>query len=354
MRPAFTTHSFQQFTFWRIGNLAFEDAYQSVFCGQGGGSLADALATATRLLPQAHGYQKEQTRIFIQTISKVPTTEELEVQIKLIELLAAAEGPHFVLEQLFFRRQQCDVSRMIIDDTRNPENRIAATRAYAECAVRIIQQEEDWKTTVVQNLLPSEYWAAEAVLAMVLDELEPEQQLEVVAHLFRRVASHGLDIFATSLEAVTAWLEDATHRATLSELLERPTDDPWEYLVVGMLRAGLADGVAKQMLLKRFGLDNLNRGDVMKMLIDSLDDQPDLAELMIELIQRSELDATELAGLVDGKPFMRTARAKHLFRWLRKVPARHRPHFLRFLQGLADTGKDGEAQSARNVLEGWK
>jgi hypothetical protein len=149
------------------------------------------------------------------------------------------------------------------------------------------------------------------------------------------------------------WLENETHRESLTKLLEQTTDDPWELLAIGMLRSGLADDTVKKMLLKRFGLDLINRGDIIQMLIQSIDDQPELAKLVIQLVELDELNATEIARIENGKPIMRSARAA-LLKWLRSVPASRRSHFRRFLHGLTATGENGEQEAARRVLEAWK
>ena len=153
------------------------------------------------------------------------------------------------------------------------------------------------------------------------------------------------------MDNLTVWLDDPSHRAALQLQLEQATGDAWEDLVIGMLRARLAEDVVKQTLTTRFGNDTIKRAAVLEKLIDSLDVQRDLAQVVIDLIEHPALDALYV---VNGKRSEISFRAAMCLSRLSDVPAQHRAGFRPLLQKLVQSGKNGESEAARQVLEAWK
>ena len=156
------------------------------------------------------------------------------------------------------------------------------------------------------------------------------------------------------MDRVTAWLEAPSHRAALQMHLEQTTGDDWEDLVVGMLRSGLADDAVKQTLTTRFGDDTIKREDVLLKLITSFNDQPDLAQVVIDLLEHPAIDAPAMVMVRNGERTETSHRAVLFLKVLSAVPAQHRPSFLPLLQKLVQSGKNGESDAARQVLDAWK
>jgi len=234
----------------------------------------------------------------------------------------------------------------------------AAIRAYRDCAVRILHATEDWKTTLVPHLLQFEDvrgLPASVVVLEVLTELDPEQQVESVVLAFQQIAVHGKQNVADSIDHLTVWLADPAHRAALQMRLEQATGDTLENLVVGMLRSGLADDTVRQTLTTRFGNDTINRNDVLKKLLDSLDDQPDLVQVVIGLIEHPALDASTSFIVNDGKRAEISLRAAlNCWTLLREIPTRHQAGFRPLLQKLVQSDNTYEPQMAQQVLDAWK
>jgi hypothetical protein len=352
MRPSIERLGQGEVTAWRVGELSLEDAYGIAIGDRSGTSFPHVFDAASKLVSRAHDIEKENVwrNIPGRDFPREPAGVELEV--KLIELLATADDPRLALESMFERWSRFALRG---NEVWKPEEHAAAIRAYRDCAVRITRATEDWKTTLVPHLLQFEDvrgLPASVVLLEVLTELDPEQQVASAVLAFQKIAVHGKQNFAASMDHMNVWLGDAAHRAAIHRQLEQVNGDAWEDLVVGMLRSGLADDVVKQTLTTRFGDDTIKREDVLEKLIGSLDDQPDLAQVVIDLIEHRELDARTVVVREDGR-FTLSLRAVEL-NALTAVPAQYRPSFMPLLQKLLQSDKDGESEAARHVLDAWK
>lgn len=233
----------------------------------------------------------------------------------------------------------------------------AAMRAYRECAVRVVRATKDWQSTLVPHLLQlagREHWPAAVVLIELLTELDPEQQVESVVRAFEGIAVNGKQNFETSIHHLNAWLDDPSHRTAIHRQLEQANGDTGEDLVVGLLRSGLADDVVKQSLTTRFGDDTIKRPEVLEKLIVSFDDQPDLTQVVISLIEHPALDAPANVTVRNGERTETSLRAGTYLHLLKSVLPQHHSSFVPLLQKLAQAGKNGESEAARQVLDAWK
>ena len=98
----------------------------------------------------------------------------------------------------------------------------------------------------------------------------------------------------------------------------------------------------------------IKREPVLDGLIHSFDDQPDLVQVVIELIEHPALDAPFSETVTNGVRTETSLRAVIYLNRLNSVPAQHRPAFLPLLQKLVQSGKNGESDAAREVLKTWK
>ncbi|HUG68836.1 MAG TPA: protein kinase, partial [Pirellulaceae bacterium] len=191
-------------TTWRVGGLSLSDAYLIAFVNREDRSLSYMLDASKKLLPRAGDAEKDEVRRSIRTVQKPPKPAEVELEVKLIELLATVDDPQLVLEAMFDRlRSEAWVAW-------KSSERAAALVAYRDCAVRIVRATKDWQTTVVPHLLQlagREHWPAAVVLIELLTELDPEQQVESVVRAFEGIAVNGKQNFAASMDQVTAWLD---------------------------------------------------------------------------------------------------------------------------------------------------
>jgi HEAT repeat protein len=352
IRPQHTQTSQGTVTLWSFRNLLIDSAYSIAFDKRQHSSWEFVLDAATQLLPRAQDFEKEQARKVIRGGHTLPKAAELALEIKLIELLATADHPHLVLESMIIRWGR--YGALGADDPTRGDQ-VAALQAYRECAVRIVRATSDWKATLVPHLFrlaDDGHWSAGIVLIDILPELEPQQQVDSTVRVFQLIAVRGNEHFATSLNQIAGWLNDGSHRAAIQQQLEQATGNTWEDLMVGLLRSGLADDVVKQTLKTRFGDDSINRSHVLEKLINSLDDQPDLAQVMIDLFDNPALDAAATAMRQNGQVLETSFRAVYLKK-LSVVSARHRPSFMPLLNKLAQSGKNGELQAARQVLDAW-
>ncbi|MDA1050670.1 MAG: protein kinase [Planctomycetota bacterium] len=353
MRPRFDNQGEGDATTWRIRNLSLNAAYQAAFSNSSKSSLPYAWDAAKKLLPRARAFEKVKARQYIAGSPSGPRgPDEIELEVKLIELLATSDDPQHVLESMFNRWMY--FASLGSNDWK-PEEQAAALDAYRDCAVRIVRGTDDWMTTLVPHYIRStdrRRWPEGVVLMELLPELDPESQLASVVCAFQLIANSGKRNFATSLEHMTEWMADPSHRDAIHRQLEQASGSDWEDLVVGMLRSGLADDVVKQTLKTRFGDDSIRRSDMLEKLIISLDDQPKLAQVVIDLIQHPALDAITVIVREDGR-YAKSFRALDL-QGLTAVQAQHRPNFMPLLQKLLQSDKDGESEAARSVLELWK
>jgi len=350
MRPRFGNQGQGEVTTWWVGTLSLNKAYEVAFFNRQNRSLPEILEAVTKLMPRARDDEKADAARNISICDDLPTRpDQLELEIKLIELLAVAGDRQDVLDAVFFRWGHF----VSLKRKRwKPEEQAAVLAAYRDCAVRILHATEEWKTTLVPHLLGFEdvkSLAASVVLLELLTELDPEQQVESVVLALQQIAVHGKQNFAASMDHLNVWLGDAAHRTAIHQQLEQANGDAWEDLVVGLLRSGLADDVVKQTLTTRFVNDTINREEVLRKLINSFDDQPDLTQVVIDLLEHPAFDAPAdalLGGIV-------SPRATYL-KELKRVPAQHRPSFMPLLQKLVQSGKNGESEAARQVLAAWK
>jgi HEAT repeat protein/tRNA A-37 threonylcarbamoyl transferase component Bud32 len=335
-------------TVWEYRSLMFSNAYYVAFDARKDKSWTYALDAATQLLPRAQDFEIENARRVVESASTLPKPAELELEIKLIELLATADQLPLVLQSMIYRWSRYGV---LGHEDPSRADQAAALQAYRECAVRLMLATKDWKTTLVPQLMrlaEGRHWPAGIVLLDILPKLDLEQQVDSVARVFQLIADHGNKYFATSPSQIATWLDDDSHRAAIQQQLEQATGDAWENLVVGLLQSGLADDAVNQMLTTRFGDDSINRDDILKKLVHALDDQPDLAQVVIDLLAHPALDAPTTVGRAHP-----SLRALYL-NSLRDVPTQHRPSFLPWLQKLMQSGKNGEPEMAQNVLDKWK
>ena len=356
MRPIRRRSDESEFTTWVIDNLSIAKIYRNVFSHQQT-SLHGTLDMAVRLMPRAHELDRSSARVYIESSVKVPKPEELELQIKLIELLSDADGPRLVLEPML-RRWFHYYSRIGAKQWK-PGEQDAVVRAYEESALRIVRGSEDWRTSLVphlDHLAQERLWPASVVLTDLLSELSPDQQSATVVQLLRLMSVVSQRNFASCLGKLETWLQNDSHRATVHQLLQRDNGDPWEDLMVGLMRSGLADQAASEILESRFGADSINRGDLLNKLIASLDDRPSLAEVIVELIEHPALDSSaDFRVGRDGKRTTITSlRAKVYLPVLMSLKPRHRPKFRPLLERLATSGKHGEQRSAQVILNKWK
>jgi hypothetical protein len=355
MRPQLTSRSLGAPWIWTIHNLSLARAYDIAFTNLLQDSYAsEVLSVAQTLMPHSQQFERDEARLEIERSSRVSRTLELEMEIKLIKLLTAADDPKLVLESILTRWHRYIWHKDNNDNKWEPGMREAALAAYRELAVQIVHTSGDQQADVIERLIEfsgDRSWPACVVLVDILSELEPHQQAEAVVSTFQQIA--GTTKFADVLDDLSKWLGDERHRHEIQQRLGELTGEDWESLVAGMFRAGLADGAVKQTLLTRFGDDSIRRSQTLQMLIHALDDQPDIARVIIELIEHPGLDAPATVIVSNSQRIENSFRAEILGN-LTSVPTQHRSAFKPFLQKLVVSGKNGEPDAARRVLDAWK
>lgn len=341
-------------TIWRVNDFSLRHVYGSAFQPRGN-PVPNAFDIARKLIPRAHEVEKTYARNYISSIRRPPKPAELELEIKLIELLAETVDRPLVLESMLIRWSKCSTS---LDPTWNSMDTAAAISAYEDCAVRMVRATDDWKATLVPRLFElaqpnQQAWPAAVVLTNLLEELMPEEQVESVARVLSLVPSGGRRRVASGLDRVTKWLDDDARRGALQRKLDTKSDDAWERLALGLFRSGLADEAIEERLHTRFGDDSINRAEVVDSLIESLDDQPSMTKVIIDLLKHPALDEPASVVVRNDKRIEFSIRNEYLQK-LSAVPRQHRPRFMALLQSLTETGLNGEAASARQVLHSWK
>ena len=353
MRPNLVQYNDKTYTSWEVDQVSFDGAYRAIFSRRDSASPA-MLDTAKKLLPRSHRKQRERAWGYIRNPNSLPEPGQLELEVKLLELLAGFDEAPPVLEAMFYRwRYYADPYNL----DWKPEARAEAVAAYRDCVVRIVQAAEDWQATVVPDLFrlaEKRLAGAGVVLTELLPELDPQQQIEAGDHVLRLIGSGGTQGLEASLKKLEAWLNDATYRDAIHQRLEEEAGDSWEDLMVGLLRSGLAEAAVEDILKARFGEQSVNRRDVVKKLVYSLADQPRIAPLLITLIKHPALDAPASTMIKNGERTMMSLRAAYYIDLLERVPTQHRPAFMPLLRELAEAGKNRESQAASRVLDAWK
>lgn len=105
--------------------------------------------------------------------------------------------------------------------------------------------------------------------------------------------------------------------------------------------------------MTRFGDNSINRDAILEKLFGSpLYYQPDLDELLLELLEHPALDAPAEIIVINRKQVGGTLRSRlNLNGLMERVPERNRPRFKPWLQKLAESG---ESETASVILQGWK
>ncbi|MBI2481587.1 MAG: protein kinase, partial [Planctomycetia bacterium] len=101
MRPHVEKVGQGEVTTWRVGEFSLEDAYEVAFRDIQGFSFPHVVDVASKLMPRARNIEKEKARQKV-TFGHFPLQpEEVELEVKLIELLAEAEDPRLALKAMF-------------------------------------------------------------------------------------------------------------------------------------------------------------------------------------------------------------------------------------------------------------
>lgn len=340
-------------TTWWIGDLSLEQAYSAAFGNPQRASAQLTLDVATKLMPLAEEFQKEQARTWIRQRGRTPGPDELDLEIKMIELLASADDVGAVVNAVTQGWQRS------AGESWEPEHKAAAMTAYRECAARILQTVDDWQTELVPTLLGSSeddsdrrYTAA--VLVEVLPELTPEQQVESVVRFVQHTAWLGEGPFEATIEKIGSWLEDDSHQAAIHKRVQSATATPWNRLVVGLVRCGLADDTVKQELQTRFGNDSIKRHEVLDRLVYSLGAHPDIPDVILNLLQDPGLDAAAQTVVRNGEKTEKSHRAVLYLHRIEVMSPQYRPKFVAYLRELAKSGKNGDDEAAQKLLDRWK
>lgn len=347
LRPEWYEHTERgNRTVWEFQGTSLVQAYSSCFGRSRSVTLPDAMEVAKKVIDLANDFEKEEAQQSIKNATGIPTRHEAEYEVQLAELLAAADDPALVLQSLL-RRWYYVVANPSDDWT--PEEYTSINNAYHDCLQRIVMSTKEWRTLLLPHIVAAAAdgnWPAGALLVDLVPELTPEQQLANVVRVLQLVGRHGKHDFEDSIAKLKAWSEDEVNRAALHEGLKESRRNDWYRLVSGMCRAGLADDVVRQAIKTRVSEDSINRLEVLGMLVPALDGQPDLADLVIELIA----DPAFQASLNE----LRREIIEHYRDTLADVPPQLRPQFIPLLQRLVESGKNGGADAARQILEHWK
>ncbi len=344
---------------WYVGDDSLERAYRAAFMNVQAREIEGALAAAKKLMPLASESERAEARKYISTLRRVPTPAELEQQVQMIELLAAYDAPQSILNAMSLRLMNLAIQI----DQRDLDGKAAAVAvavaAYVDCAIRIIHASKDWKTTLVPSLIEIDSVdihsvPATVVLLNMLNELDRQQQVDCILITLQFIGAHGTNGFVSYLENMAAWLDDDSHRSAIEDRLRNETGVAWVYIVVGLFRSGLADDGVKQIMTSRFADESIDRKKLLESLIASLDEQPDLVQVLADLIEHPALDAPASVMVTGGVRTEFSLRAQSYLSLLKEVPKRHRPRMMGLLQELAKSGKNGEQDTARAVLNEWK
>jgi len=236
-----------------------------------------------------------------------------------------------------------------------PAEQIAALVAYHDCALRLVHAQEDWKTTVVPQLFAlaeDRYSAAGVVLTELLPELDPRLQTKSVIQVFQLQGAARTSKPKAIRKKLQAWLDEPSHRAEIQKWLAEKRGDAWEDLVIGLLGSGLADEAATATVKTRFGDESINRDGLLERLVVSVDDHPDVSQLLIDLLQHPALDAPASVTVRNGERTEVSRRALYV-KLLSGVSPGQRPKFLPLLKELEKSGKNGESDAARRILYEW-
>ena len=124
-------------------------------------------------------------------------------------------------------------------------------------------------------------------------------------------------------------------------------------LIVGLAGCGLADAVAPDALMTGFRSKPGVRRLLLESLVLSLHDQPESVSLVVELLKDSVLDEPVIVTKKDGD--VKHSWRAYLCRYLaQEVPKEHRSSFVPLLKELVESGKNGEPEAAKQVLDVWK
>jgi serine/threonine protein kinase len=336
-------------TVWYIGSADIGRVYRYGFSSYPGSSAEEIYSFAKKLMPRSHGFQREEIHRFIARVDRIPTAEQLDLEVKLLDLLAEYEDPRVVMQAMLdrwnFYAQFDEVQFDGVD-------RAVTLETYCDSAAELILRQQDWQATLVPGLLElvdNNSVPAGIVAAKLLNELDPSLQTKSVVNLLALITNFGLQNLTEPKQTIDAWLGSDANRQALYEQIDRLGNIPRQKVMAGMFRTGLDDDVLRQQLVDQFAKDPLNHASFIGWLNLALDDRPELADLTIELMLNPALDES-----VDPGGGTATSMRAMVLENLGTVPKNHRKRFKPMLEELAKSGKEGEPQAASKVLASWK
>lgn len=338
---------------WTIDELSFYSAYRAVFENPRGEIRADAVDIARQLLPRAGETERTRALGYIEDINRSAGPKELSQEIEMIELIASDELPQVVLPPVFSRwSRYADLDR----DQWKPSERTAAIKAYQECSLRIIRQPKDWQTSMPPFLISQirNDWAVAGIVFLeLIDELDLQQQAEGIVAIVEYVATEGTGQLRADLQKLRDWCNEEANLTAALQIIDQQNTGQFETLMCGLIRAGIRSEPVIEKLTARFVDDTVNRLQVIGRLIDACDDDPDVAQIVVDLIKNPALDAAASMMVKDGKFEQVSLRGDSYVPIFNRIPEQHRNKFRAYLKSLAESGVNGEAEAAQQVLRSW-
>ncbi|QDV44084.1 Serine/threonine-protein kinase PknB [Stieleria neptunia] len=339
---------------WSIDGRTLDIAYRNAFDDRHRRTTAGLSEIAEQLLPISQPFERESARAVIEKASRLPDDEALELEIRMIELLAQFDDPKSVLKSMY--RRQSSYAALSIDEA-DQEFRTKTLQQYQALAIRMIQSQENWKATYAEfliELLGDRYPGAATSFLDLIDDFAPDKQVEGVVKIFHLIRWLGVDRIADASTDLHRWVQVPVNRAAIRKHLSGDSNRAWLDLVVGIYCWGRDNDLADEIVDQRFAEDSINRFDLFNELITAMNDQPKLSELIIKLFRHPALAeaATEIKR--GDQTTIRSLRAVYLSKLLTQIARQHRSTFVPMLRTLAESGVHGESEAAKQLLDQWK
>lgn len=343
-------------TIWRANGKSLSEIYGAALAPEANSSLS-LITDAQRLMPYANDFEKSAAMSSIRSVhsSKMPSLKALEVEVGLVELLAASDDTWKVLE-LMFRRSNGIYMRyglLYVDQNvgaRKLREQATVAAAYRESAVRIIRGTKDWKTLLVPRLIQ---WSSVSALPTaevtmeLLSDLTSEQQLRCVVNVLKFTTRRNVGTLDRVLEKADEWLDESANREQMNQFLNKASGNDWRELSRGLIQSGLSDEKTIEILVTRFVDDSIRRRETLSDLVDSIRARPELSQLVIRLLKHPVLDATQ--------PMRPVSTRANMLKSLYNNGLSHQvPELRTYLEEVAETGKNGESEQAKLILDAWK
>lgn len=340
-------------TVWSIKGRSLGEIVRTAFDARYRRNTDGLIESAEQLLPLSHPFQLEDLFNEIRNAVQFPNDEDLALEVRMLELLAKYDDPKDVLRPLYARRTKY---QSIIIEQSESTRRMKTLQEYRSLANRILQEQPTWKTEYVPfliQLVEDRYAGAAVSLLDLIDEFAFDQQVDGVVKVFHLIQGLGARELGDSTEGLQSWLEVPANREAIQKHLREDSSSDWLALVGGIYRWGGDDTLATDIVMERFENDSINRNDLFNELVRTLDAQPHLSELLVELINRPLLNQA-ITTLGPAGKATTSMRAYYVTQVLSPIGEQHRHRFRPMLKALAESGKDGEAEAAKLLLDQWK